>query len=61
MELPEKQQDMLVDIVQHRRIEARRQDIAKTASENLALFHSGELKPQPVMELIEKSRFDLKG
>jgi hypothetical protein len=41
MELPEDQQDMLVDVMQHCRIEARRKDIAKAASESLALFHSG--------------------
>ncbi len=38
MKLPEDQQDMLVNIMQHRRIEARRKDIAKAASESLALF-----------------------
>ena len=61
MKLPEDQQDMLVDIMQHRRIEARRKDIAKAASESLALFHNGQLKPQPVVEIIEKLRLDLKG
>lgn len=59
MELPEDQQDMLVDIVQHRRIEARRKDIAKAASESLALFHSGQLKPQPVEDIVEKLRYGL--
>ena len=61
MELPEDQQDMLVDIVRHRRIEAQRKDIAEAANESLALFHSGQLKPQPVEDIIEKLRFDLKG
>lgn len=54
MELPEDQQDMLVDVMQHCRIEARRKDIAKAASESLALFHSGQLKPQPVDDINEK-------
>ena len=60
MELPEDQQDMLIDIVRHRRIEAQRKDIAEAASEILALFHSGQLKPQPVEDIIEKLQFDLK-
>ncbi|NJM12733.1 MAG: hypothetical protein HC889_13440 [Synechococcaceae cyanobacterium SM1_2_3] len=59
MELPEDQQDMLVDIVQHRRLEARRKDIAMAASESLTLFHSGQLKPQSVEEIIEKLRYSL--
>ena len=61
MELSEDQQDMLIDIVRHRRIEAQRKDIAEAASESLVLFHSGQLKQQPVEDLIEKLRFDLKG
>ena len=59
MELPEDQQDMLIDIVRHRRIEAQRKHIAEAASESLALFHSGQLKPQPVEDIIEKLRYGL--
>lgn len=57
MELPEDQQDMLVDIVRHHRIEAQRKDIAEAASKSLALFHSSQLKPQPVEDIIKKLRF----
>jgi hypothetical protein len=59
MELPEDQQDMLIDIVRNRRIEAQRKDIAEAASESLALFHCGQLKPQPVEDIIEKLRYGL--
>jgi len=61
MELPEEQQEMLVDIVQHRRLEAQRKEIAKAASESLVAFHAGHLKPQPVDDIIAKLRLDLIG
>ncbi|HRD49056.1 MAG: hypothetical protein JNK95_14845 [Candidatus Competibacter sp.] len=61
MELPDEQQEMLLDIVQHRRLETRRKEIAEMARESLTAFHAGELKPQPVEDIIEKLRLELQG
>ena len=61
MELPDEQQEMLVDIIQHRRMDTQRKEIAKAAVESLATFHAGELKPQPVEDIIEKLRLELQG
>ncbi|MFZ1640633.1 MAG: hypothetical protein WAV07_04185 [Candidatus Contendobacter sp.] len=61
MELPDEQQEMLLDIIQHRRLETWRKEIAEMARESIAAFHAGELKPQPVGDIIEKLRIELQG
>lgn len=61
MELPDEQQEMLLDIIQNRRLETRRKEIAEMARESLIAFHAGELKPQPVEDIIEKLRLELQG
>jgi hypothetical protein len=61
MELTDEQQDMLLDIMQHRRLEARRREIADAAYESLALFQADELKPEPVKDIIRKLRLTLQG
>ncbi len=55
------QQEMLLDIIQNRRLETRRKEIAEMARESLIAFHAGELKPQPVEDIIEKLRLELQG
>ncbi len=54
-ELPTEQQDMLIEIMQKRRIEQRRSEIAEDAQLSLAAFRRGELKPESaeaaIMEL----------
>ena len=61
MELPDEQQEMLLDIIQPRRLEMRRKEIAEAARESLAAFHVGELRPQPDEDIIEKLRLELQG
>jgi hypothetical protein len=52
MQLPPQQQEMLITIINHRRIEERRKEIAKDACESLAAFRAGKLKPQPVQDIL---------
>lgn len=54
MQLPPEQQGMLLDILQRRRIEARRREIADDAAESLQAFRSGQLKPQPIDSILEE-------
>lgn len=54
MQLPPEQQDMLLDILQRRRIEARRREIAGDAAESLQAFRTGQLTPQPIDSILEE-------
>lgn len=56
MQLPPEQQEMLMEIIHKRQVEARRQEIADDAQESLANFREGKLKPQSVPEIIEELR-----
>ena len=53
MQLPLEQQEMLLEILQNRQIEARRGEIARDAQESLAAFRAGKLKGQTAAEIIE--------
>ncbi|NEQ95458.1 MAG: hypothetical protein F6K30_01780 [Cyanothece sp. SIO2G6] len=55
-ELPLEQQTLLIDIMQRRTTEARRQELIKTTQEALAEFRSGTLKPQTATESIAELR-----
>ena len=55
-ELPTEQQDMLIEIMQKRRIEQRRSEIAEDAQLALAVFRRGELKPQTAKAVIAELR-----
>jgi hypothetical protein len=44
LQLPAEQQEMLVDILRSRQIEARRQEIAADALASIAAFRAGKLK-----------------
>ncbi len=56
MALPPSQQEMLVQILQRRLVERRRDEIAQDARESLAEFRSGTLKPQTATEAITELR-----
>lgn len=45
-QFPAEQQEMLVDLIQSWRAEARRREIARDAQESLAAFRSGQLEPK---------------
>ena len=59
MQLKPKQREMLIAIVQRREIQARREEIARDANKSIAAFHAGELKPQPVEDIIAELRQSL--
>lgn len=52
LQLPPEQQEMLVDILRNRQIEARRQEIAVDARRSIAAFREGKLKAQSAEEVI---------
>ncbi len=54
MRLPQEQQEMLLEIVRLRQIELWRQEIAGDAELSRRAFLSGELKAQPVEEIIRR-------
>jgi hypothetical protein len=56
MALPPNQQEMLVQILQHRMVDRRRNEIARDAIESLAEFKSGNIKPQNATEAIADLR-----
>lgn len=56
MQLPSEQQEMLIQILQNRRIESQREEIAQNAKTSIAAFHSGQLKPHSA----EKAIFELR-
>lgn len=53
------QQEMLLNILQHRLIDARRQEIARDAKVSITAFHEGKFKPQPFEEILTKLRDNL--
>jgi hypothetical protein len=55
-ELPIDQQELLIDIVQRRTKDVRRQELAKTSKEALAEYQTGHLKPQTAEEAIAELR-----
>lgn len=48
------QREMLLEIIKNQIIEARRDEIAQNAKEAIAAFHRGELKPQPIEDIISE-------
>lgn len=54
MELDRNQQDMLLDILRRRQIEARRVEIAQNAREAREAYHAGELEPEAPDDLIRR-------
>ncbi len=60
MDLPLEQQEMLIQILQRRMIERRRDEIARDAASSLAEFKEGKLKTQTASEAISELRDFLK-
>jgi hypothetical protein len=58
-QLPIEQQEMLIQIVQNRLLENRRQEIAEDAKQAISFFHKGELKPQTAEEVIAELKESL--
>ncbi len=56
MDLPLEQQEMLIQILQHRIIERRRDEIAQDATFSLAEFKAGKLKAQNAQDVIVELR-----
>lgn len=56
MQLPLEQQEMLIEILRHRYIEQRREEIARDAKKSLQLFREGKAKPKPLEEIITELR-----
>lgn len=52
LQLPPEQQQMLVDILRNRHIEARRQEIAADARSSIEAFREGQLEMQSADEAI---------
>jgi len=50
--LPPQQQEMLVEIVYRRQVEARRQAIARDAQDSLKAYRAGQFQPQPLQEIL---------
>lgn len=48
IELPPEQQEIRLDIIYRRQVEARRQEIVNNAKQALAALRAGKLQPQPV-------------
>jgi len=54
MQLDYSSREMLLEIVQKRQIEARRDDIAKAAKQSLKDYHSGKTVPLTANETISR-------
>jgi hypothetical protein len=59
MQLPPEQQDMLLDILQRRRIEARRREIAADAGDSLQAFRNGQFTTQSIGSILEELHISL--
>ena len=51
-QLPQVQQDMLIDILSRRRIETRRNEIMADANDSIIAFRQGRLKEQSAQDAI---------
>ncbi|MDJ0799934.1 MAG: hypothetical protein QNJ51_24530 [Calothrix sp. MO_167.B12] len=52
MQLPLEQREMLIEILQKRHIEQRREEIAQNARDAILEFRTGKLKPQSASDII---------
>ncbi len=59
MQLSLDQQELLIEIVRQRHIEASRDEIARDAQESIAAFKAGKLKPQSAQAVIAELRRSL--
>jgi len=54
MQLDYASREMLLEILQKRQIEARRNEMAKTAKQTLKKYHSGKILPLTADEVVDK-------
>jgi len=54
MQLSSEQKQMLIEILWRRQIDERREEIAANAREAISAFHAGNLRPEPVEDIIER-------
>ena len=59
MQLSLDQQELLIEIVRQRHLEASRDEIARDAQESIAAFRAGKLKPQSAEAVIAELRRSL--
>jgi hypothetical protein len=59
MQLSLDQQELLIEILRQRHIEASRNEIVKDAQESIAAFKAGKLKPQSAESIIVELRLSL--
>jgi hypothetical protein len=59
MQLSLDQQELLIEIVRQRHLEASRDEIARDAQESIAAFKAGKLKPQSAEAVIAELRRSL--
>lgn len=59
MQLPQEQQEILLEIIQRRHIEGRRKEIAREAKASLEAYRTGQFKPQSAQEVIADLRASL--
>jgi hypothetical protein len=52
MQLSSEQKQMLIEILWRRQIDERREEIAEHARGAISAFHAGNLKPEPVEDLL---------
>ena len=57
--LPPEQQEMLVEILRHRQIDGRREDIAQHAQQMIAAYRDGQLRVQSAKDVIAELHQDL--
>lgn len=58
LELPPQQQEMLLEIIYRRQVEARRQAIAQDAHQSLTAWRAGQLQAQPVAAILAELHAD---
>lgn len=52
-QLPQEQQEMLIDILSKRQVEVRRNEIARDAQRSLDNFRTGKFRPQPMASVLD--------
>jgi hypothetical protein len=59
MQLPIEQQETLIEIVRHRHIEQRRDEIAQDAQKSIEEFRSGQYQPMAIEQVLTDLRSSL--
>jgi hypothetical protein len=52
MQLPRDQQETLIDIIRHRHLEQRRDEIAQDAQESIEQFRAGQYQPMTIEQVL---------